>query len=327
MIESPVLTHVGVAFEGLHTSDVSPAKLPDLLAHRPVVVFGKYQGDPGGQVRLTGFQGGGTPFSQVLPVRARDAKPGLEALRWLWARSWVATLEDEHAMGGGQPVEDAITDLGLRHSLLTPFTSFVAVDSEIANHTGQATPVRQPLPMPEGVSNLAVAANQPVSSTRMSYGAGAGMLRERSVAPASVAAHGGFVARKGKLDSLLESEEAPVAPAKAETKKARNEERDDKARTLHAVVVSVTSKDLGSPERLKAALEAKLRTLSFGASAGGQIVLRLHVGADGKVTAVEVVSGDVVLARTLRESLLGLVGGSRPTTGAEATLTVTLAFR
>jgi Ca-activated chloride channel family protein len=230
-------------------------------------------------------------------------------------------------MGGGQPVEDAITDLGLRHSLLTPFTSFVAVDSEIANRTGQTTPVRQPLPMPEGVSNLAVAANQPVAMSRMSSGVGAGMLRERSVAPAPVAAHGGFAVRKGKPDSLMESEAAPASPAKAEAKKARNEERDDKAPTLHAVVVSVTSKNLGSPERLKAALEAKLRTLSFGATAAGTIVLSLHVGADGKVTAVEVVSGNVVLARTFREHLLGLLGGSRPTTAAEATLTVTLAFR
>ena len=328
MIESPVLTHVGVAFEGLHTSDVSPAKLPDLLARRPVVVFGKYQGDPGGQVRLTGFGGGATPFSQVLPVRARDARPGLEALRWLWARSWVATLEDERAMGGGQPVEDAITDLGLRHSLLTPFTSFVAVDSEIANRSGQATPVRQPLPMPEGVSNLAVAANQPAPSTRMSFGAGAGMLRERALsAPAPTAAHGGFAPRKAALDdALLESEKAPAAP-KAEAKKAKNEDRRDGTPALRAVVVSVTPTNLGSPERLKAAVEAKLRTLSFGPTALGQIVLRLHVGADGKVTAVEVVSGDAALARTIRERLVGLVGGSHPTTGAEATLTVTLAFR
>jgi Ca-activated chloride channel family protein len=325
MIETPVLTHVGVAFEGLHTTDVSPAKLPDLLARRPVVVFGKYQGDPGGQVRLTGFGGGATPFSQVLPVRARDARHGLEALRWLWARSWVATLEDERAMGGGQPVEDAITDLGLRHSLLTPFTSFVAVDSEIANRSGQTTPVRQPLPMPEGVSNLAVAANQPVASTRMSFGAGAGMLRERSVAPAPVAARGGFVVHEGALDdSLMESEKAPPAP-KAEAKKAKNEERDDKAPARHAVVVSVTSKDLASPEHLKAALEAKLRALSFGATPAGPIVLRLRVDARGRVTAVEVVSGERAFGATLAAALEGLTAASKGTS-SQASLVVTIRF-
>jgi len=59
-------------------------------------------------------------------------------------------------MGGGQEVEAAITGLGLSYSLLTPFTSFVAIDSQVANRTGQAETVRQPLPMPEGVSNLAI---------------------------------------------------------------------------------------------------------------------------------------------------------------------------
>src|SRR5205814_8123403 len=72
-IEAPVLTHVTVGFEGFHTTDVSPQKVPDLLARRPVLLFGKYQGDPGGQIRVTGFAGGGAPFSQVLAVHAGDA--------------------------------------------------------------------------------------------------------------------------------------------------------------------------------------------------------------------------------------------------------------
>ncbi len=180
-IEAPVLTHVGVAFEGLHTTEISPPQLPDLLARRPLVLFGKYQGEPSGQVRVTGFAGGGAPFSQVLTFHASDARPSNAALRWLWARSWVATLEDERAMGGGQPVEDAITDLGLRHSLLTPFTSFVAVDHEIVNTTGQVTPVRQPLPMPAGVSNLAAASAPAVEMKDEDASFGAGGLGLRGV--------------------------------------------------------------------------------------------------------------------------------------------------
>src|SRR4029079_218375 len=45
-IEQPVLTRVGVAFEGFATAEVSPAKVPDLMARRPLVVFGKYRGNP-----------------------------------------------------------------------------------------------------------------------------------------------------------------------------------------------------------------------------------------------------------------------------------------
>ena len=40
-------------------------------------------------------------------------------------------------MGAGQPAEDGITALGLDYRLLTAFTSFVAVDSQVVNAGGQ----------------------------------------------------------------------------------------------------------------------------------------------------------------------------------------------
>ncbi len=49
-----------------------------------------------------------------------------------------------------------VTDLGLRYNLLTAYTSFIAVDSEVRNKDGKTTTVNQPLPLPEGVSDYAV---------------------------------------------------------------------------------------------------------------------------------------------------------------------------
>jgi Ca-activated chloride channel family protein len=48
-----------------------------------------------------------------------------------------------------------ITSLGLTYSLLTRYTSFVAVQ-EIVRNTDNADDVDQPLPLPEGVSDFAV---------------------------------------------------------------------------------------------------------------------------------------------------------------------------
>jgi Ca-activated chloride channel family protein len=339
-IEQPVLTRVAVAFEGFHATEVSPAKLPDLLARRPVVLFGKYQGEPGGQVRVTGFAGGGAPFSQVLPVRPADARPSNAALRWLWARSWVATLEDERALGGGQPereqiVADAITDLGLRYSLLTPFTSFVAVDQEIVNRTGQTAPVRQPLPMPAGVSNLAVAS--PVAESKMSYGAGAlqglgglgsgghGRMAKRSVAAVEEAEMDAPAPPVGKPGR------AP-APAKAKGEALEGGAKDDARAKSHQaptpalrpVVVSSIPTNLASPELLRAAIDARLGTLKWPAPwAPGLIVMRLHVDATGRVTAVEVVSGNATLGASLRARLVGLTSGAKAAT-SKATLVVTI---
>ena len=49
-----------------------------------------------------------------------------------------------------------ITSLGLKYSLLTQYTSFIAVREEVRNTLGSAKDVDQPLPLPLGVSDLAI---------------------------------------------------------------------------------------------------------------------------------------------------------------------------
>ena len=64
-------------------------------------------------------------------------------LRVLWARRWVADLMDQLAvLRRSQPIEGAITQLGLTYNLLTRFTSFVAVDRVIANRSGHGVQAR-----------------------------------------------------------------------------------------------------------------------------------------------------------------------------------------
>ena len=46
--------------------------------------------------------------------------------------------------------------MGLTYNLLTAYTSFVAIDSEVRLVNGQAVTVKQPLPLPEGGSDYAV---------------------------------------------------------------------------------------------------------------------------------------------------------------------------
>src|SRR5205085_6795533 len=106
-IEQPVLAGVKVAFQGFDAYDTAPQQLPDLMARRPLVLFGKYRGAPGGRIVVTGTTGGGR-MQQAVDVRAADVRGENGALRWLWARKWVDTLEDERAMGGGKAAEEAI---------------------------------------------------------------------------------------------------------------------------------------------------------------------------------------------------------------------------
>lgn len=155
MIDAPVLTSLRARFDGLEVYDVEPAsleELPDVLGGRPVVIRGKWRGEPRGQLVLEGQAAIGSHVD-VVPVAAPDAQA--TALRHLWARSRIQQLSDQEALEGGSGQREAITALGLRYSLLTQYTSFIAVD-EIVRTSEAAVPVDQPLPLPQGVSHLAV---------------------------------------------------------------------------------------------------------------------------------------------------------------------------
>jgi Ca-activated chloride channel family protein len=49
-----------------------------------------------------------------------------------------------------------VTELGLKYNLMTEFTSFVAVDTVVRADGAKSRTVRQPLPLPQGVSDMAV---------------------------------------------------------------------------------------------------------------------------------------------------------------------------
>ncbi|MBR7167397.1 MAG: TonB family protein, partial [Bacteroidales bacterium] len=53
-------------------------------------------------------------------------------------------------------ISKEITRLGLKYGLMTKYTSFIAIDEEIVEKDGKPVTVKQPLPLPEGVSNDAV---------------------------------------------------------------------------------------------------------------------------------------------------------------------------
>lgn len=155
MVESPVLTSVRASFGGLDVYDVEPTVLPDVLGERPVVVFGKWRGEARGQVVIEGQSASGS-YRQALGVDQHRPQ-NAAALRALWARHRIAALSDQEALEGGDTFAKAITELGLKYSLLTQYTSFIAVDQVVRNPLPQnATGVDQPSPLPQGVSELAV---------------------------------------------------------------------------------------------------------------------------------------------------------------------------
>jgi len=152
-IQTPLLTNIKIEFQGLQTYDVEPPTIPDVLAERPVLVFGKYKGKLQGNIKITGKTGKGD-FESIVSTALASTQNN-QALRYLWARQKVKTLDDYNAVKLSWEQVEQILNIGLKYHLLTNYTSFVAIDSVI-NRQKQVASVTQALPLPQGVSDAAM---------------------------------------------------------------------------------------------------------------------------------------------------------------------------
>lgn len=155
MIESPLLSRVRVDFGKFEVYDVEPLSIPDLFAERPVIVFGKWRGRPTGEITLQGMTSNG-PYTNKMDIRKEKPLKSNGALQYLWARHRIALLSDYNSLRNNTERVKEMTQLGLTYNLLTAYTSFVAIDTEVRLIDGQTVTIKQPLPLPAGVSDYAV---------------------------------------------------------------------------------------------------------------------------------------------------------------------------
>ncbi len=156
-IQSPVLTDIRIVTRNFYIYDLEPAKLSTLFAQKPIILYGKWSGEPSGSILITG-KNGTQDYSQEIQVSKAQAAPQNRAIRYLWARSRVERLMDYgfHFNQDDKAVKKEVTELGLTYSMMTPYTSFIAVLETVQNTTGENTDVDQPQPLPSHVSSLAI---------------------------------------------------------------------------------------------------------------------------------------------------------------------------
>lgn len=151
-VSEPILAGLQIAFAGVSVSDVEPIVLPDLLAQRPVVLFGKFTGEPSGEITLSG-RSGDSEYKIVTRLSEAVDLAGSRSLEYVWVRERIRRLSDYNELWPSEERRTEITRLGLKHSLLTKYTSFVAVDKVVRNVDGgdRMDRVVQPLPIPKGM--------------------------------------------------------------------------------------------------------------------------------------------------------------------------------
>lgn len=154
-IEAPLLTDIAITYEGFEVYDIEPSVPSILYAQKPIVLFGKWKGEPSGTITITGKNGSRDYVQEIQVSDVSSCETG-SAISYLWARMRLERLMDYGYSKDDPSVKDEVTQIGLTYSIMTPYTSFIAVIEEIRNPEGDAADVDQPLPLPLNVSNLSV---------------------------------------------------------------------------------------------------------------------------------------------------------------------------
>jgi Ca-activated chloride channel family protein len=148
-IAHPAMIDVEIDWGRMQVADVYPSRLPDLFVGRPVVVTGRFDGEAG-DIRIAG-----RAANQNVRVRLAHTADAPEHvfLPNLWARLRIADLNDRLAVNpqDGDRLGDEIRQTALAYSLMSDYTSFVAVDASEITEGNHGTTVFQGVPVPEGV--------------------------------------------------------------------------------------------------------------------------------------------------------------------------------
>lgn len=188
-LESPLLTDISVDWGTLNAEHITPVIAPDLFKGDSLRFLAKASKplEPGSThtVKVKGLVNG-RAATLPLQVKVSDSLNGKasDALPLIWARTRIADdmrdlTRPQHTHAGGlsnEQLQARVTALGLNFSLMTQWTSFVAVSEKVVNSTPGATAESQvPLNQVEGVSehaydkkiNTAPAQEAPIYAPRL----------------------------------------------------------------------------------------------------------------------------------------------------------------
>jgi Ca-activated chloride channel family protein len=138
-----------------------PQRIPDLYLGEPLLVAVKFGAAlPAGELRVKGRLGEADWAQRIQVAAAQDPLAGTahKGVASLWARYKIAGLLDQLLRGRSpDAVRADVLPLALQHQLLSPYTSFVAVEERIARPAG------------EPVGKVAVPNTRPQGQTPQSF--------------------------------------------------------------------------------------------------------------------------------------------------------------
>jgi Ca-activated chloride channel family protein len=235
-------------------------------------------------------------------VELPQHQPEHAVMASVWARAQVKQLMLDMARQG-QSAErvEKITQLGLDYSLMTQWTSFVAVEEKVVNEGGRQQTIMQPVEMPEGVDYDGVFGQAQDAAVPMPKSVGA--LRFKAMAPPPLAyptpalapAAGLSVTpqattrinRLGQSQSgLLNRQEANFGRVEMKEERAERAAVTPENCQRQALSVSGGLKYPQVEQTLKAAWSQLCREAQGKYNTPTRFDVELHIAADGAVSKV-----------------------------------------
>jgi Ca-activated chloride channel family protein len=143
-MQAPVLADIQGRWPDARVQPL-PEPVPDLFRSEPLVQVVRGQ-SADGEVVFSGTLPDGSRWSRSLALNNAVAGTGLHRL---WAKHRIELLEDRNEQSSEDSVRRAVTELSVRHQLLTRYTSFLAIDHTPRRPAGEplsdeSIPVLQP---------------------------------------------------------------------------------------------------------------------------------------------------------------------------------------
>jgi Ca-activated chloride channel family protein len=182
-VNYPVLTDLQLDMGGAQTDLIYPRGIPDVFRGSQVLMIGRYSNATdlsAVQLKLSGRSGGAlrtyTYSNLSFPLRS-DAN---EYLPRLWATRRVGWLMEQVRSNGEQKeLRDEIVDLGTRYGIVTPYTSYLALEPGATSLTTlQPGVMDNSVNANRGFSNLSGASPTPAPAPKVRLMTGAEAVQQ-----------------------------------------------------------------------------------------------------------------------------------------------------
>ena len=137
-ISKPAMKNIEIIDQQGKILAIEPESIPDVYFGEPVKVMIKLSdldNSDQGEITIKGIQAG-QPFEQSVSLQQTPSK----GIAKLWGKAKIEALMDKLTLRQGDETQlkQAVIGLSMKHKILTPYTSFIAVDKTISRQPGQA---------------------------------------------------------------------------------------------------------------------------------------------------------------------------------------------